>query len=182
MRSVAYLPALMALASAGPLVARQDIDFDALKAAPNPTIVTVDSDAPKTTAYNLAEATAEAVNDPLNLGKRSFEASPVAAPFVEKRAACDPQRAGHGPTVSPDTAEDFLAFDDFKTTAEGATTPDGFVRTFVNLKASNSAYGYLGYTELESYDTGLCASKCNAITGCAGMSCLLPSFRSHLLV
>jgi hypothetical protein len=163
----------MALASAGPLVARQDIDFDALKAAPNPTIVTVDADTPKTTAYNLAEATAEAVADPLNLGKRSFEASPVAVPSVEKRFACEPQRAGHGPSVSPDTAEAFLAFDDFKTISEGAPTPNGYVRNFVNLQASNSAYGYMGYTELESYDTALCASKCNAITGCAGMFSLI---------
>lgn len=173
MRSVAYLPALAALASAGPLVARQAIDIDALKAAEDPVIVTVTPGAPETTvSYHLPSATAQAVENPLDLSTRDLETrnleAVVASPQVEKRAACDPVRPGFGPAVSPDTDEAFLAFNDFKATAEGASVPSGYKQTFVNLKASNSAYGYLGYTELESYDTALCASKCDAITGCSG--------------
>lgn len=180
MRSVAYLPALAALVSASPLVARQEIDIDALKAAPDPTIVTVTAGAPQTTAaYNLASATAEAVANPSDLDKRQFDAL-VGAPLIQKRAACDPQRLGFGPAVTPDTAEAFLAFDEFKTTAEGASAPSGYEQTFVNLQASNSAYGYLTYTEIESYDTALAASKCDGIVGCSGMA-FFPTLpcRSH---
>jgi hypothetical protein len=177
MRTAIYLPALAALASASPLVAspllaRQDIDIEALKAAEDPVLVTVTAGTPETTvAYNLASATAQAVEDGAELDKRTNVAvvpSPLFA--LEKRAACDPQRAGHGPSVSPDTPEAFLALSEFKSTAEGATVPTGYKQTFKNLKASNSAYGYMGYTELESYDTGLCASKCDAITGCSGIN------------
>lgn len=176
MRSAVYLPALAALASAGPLVARQDINFDALKAAPDPIIVTVTAGTPQSTVeYNLASATAQAAENPLDLGKRDVE-TVVASHMVEKRSACDPQRLGFGPAVIPDTAEAFLAFEDFKTTAEGAPVPSGYKQTFKNLKASNSAYGYMGYTELESYNTALCASKCDAITGCSGMS-FAPNFQ-----
>lgn len=169
MRSVAYLPALVALASAGPLLPRQDIDIAALKAAEDPIIVTVTAGTPQTTvAYNLPSATAQAVENPTDLSTRDIE-TVVVFPQVEKRSACEPQPAGSGPAVTPDTAEAFVAFDAFKSAAEGASVPSGYVQTFSNLKASLSAYGYLGYTALESYDTALCASKCDAITGCAGM-------------
>lgn len=33
-----------------------------------------------------------------------------------------------------------------------------------------SSYGYLGFTNLDSYDSEKCASKCNAISGCAAFN------------
>lgn len=32
------------------------------------------------------------------------------------------------------------------------------------------SYGYLGFTNLASYDSEKCASKCNAISGCAAFN------------
>ena len=40
------------------------------------------------------------------------------------------------------------------------------MQSFSNLQGSNSAYAYMGYTALKSYDAATCASKCKAISGC----------------
>ncbi|KAI4733422.1 glycoside hydrolase, partial [Aureobasidium sp. EXF-8845] len=54
--------------------------------------------------------------------------------------------------------------------ASAAATPSGYTQAFKNLNASNNAYGYLGFTNLASYDSEKCASKCNAISGCAAFN------------
>lgn len=86
--------------------------------------------------------------------------------FKVKRAACDPQLTGKGPVPSPDTASAFLAYGPFASSANSAPTPTGYNLAFKNLQAENNALGYLGYTLLDTYDTNLCASKCNEIYGC----------------
>lgn len=89
---------------------------------------------------------------------------------LKKRAACDPQPTGAGLIPSPDTVSAFLAYSAYASAASAALTPSGYVNTFTNLQASNNAYGYLGYTALSSYDSNLCASKCNAIKGCSAFN------------
>ncbi|KAG9734145.1 hypothetical protein KCU73_g10856, partial [Aureobasidium melanogenum] len=51
-----------------------------------------------------------------------------------------------------------------------AAAPAGYVQTFKNLNASSSAYGYLGFSNLQSYSPQTCALKCNAIKGCMGIN------------
>lgn len=87
-----------------------------------------------------------------------------------KRQSCQAQPLGAGPVPSPDTAEAFLAYADFAAAASAAPVPDGYYQTFSNLAASTSAYGYLGYTTLKAYDTAICASKCNDVSGCSAFN------------
>ena len=79
---------------------------------------------------------------------------------------CQVQPTGAGPVPSPDTASAFLQDDALASSASGAPTPSGYKNVFTNLQKSNSAYGYLGFSTLKSYDTQSCANKCNAVKGC----------------
>lgn len=159
--SVAFLPALAAVASASPLVARQDIDFELVDSAPDPPTASIPIGATaQAVTYNLAKATASATASPLPVEKRNLNA----------RNACDPQPTGSGPVPVPDTASAFLAYASFSSLASAAPTPSGYVNTFTNLQGSSGAYGYMGLTTLATYDPALCASKCNAITGCVGIN------------
>ena len=83
-----------------------------------------------------------------------------------KRAACDPQWTGKGPIPNPDTASAFLAYGPFASAASSAPVPTGYNLAFKDLKAENNALGYMGFTLLDTYDTQLCAKKCDAIYGC----------------
>jgi hypothetical protein len=84
-----------------------------------------------------------------------------------KRAtACAALPMGAGPVASPDTPANFFAVPDLANNALAALTPSGYTQVFKNLNASNSAYGYLGYTTYKTYDVASCAAKCNSIAGC----------------
>lgn len=79
---------------------------------------------------------------------------------------CQVQPTGAGPVPSPDTASAFLHDEALASSASAAPTPSGYINVFTNLQKSNSAYGYLGFTTLQSYDTQGCANKCTAMKGC----------------
>ncbi|KAI1495974.1 hypothetical protein F5X99DRAFT_401813 [Biscogniauxia marginata] len=165
-KNVVCLSALSALATASPLTVRQNIDFAVVEAAPDPPTASIPiGPTADVVTYNFPAATQEAVADPLPV--KAVERRYVT---TEKREACSVQPAGTGPIPSPDTAESFLNFDEFTSAATRAQTPAGYYSTFTNLKASSSAYGYMGYTTLESYDTGTCAARCNDINGCLGFN------------
>ncbi|KAH0395470.1 hypothetical protein KCU89_g10297, partial [Aureobasidium melanogenum] len=89
-----------------------------------------------------------------------------------KRSACGPEPSGYGPvTDNPrDDAASFLANPVYANAANSAAAPAGYVQTFKNLNASSSAYGYLGFSNLQSYSPQTCATKCNAIKGCMGIN------------
>ncbi|KAH0395479.1 glycoside hydrolase, partial [Aureobasidium melanogenum] len=89
-----------------------------------------------------------------------------------KRSACGPEPSGYGPvTDNPrDDAASFLANPVYANAANSAAAPAGYVQTFKNLNASSSAYGYLGFSNLQSYSPQTCALKCNAIKGCMGIN------------
>ncbi|KAI1505953.1 hypothetical protein F5X99DRAFT_427835 [Biscogniauxia marginata] len=160
--STVLLPTLAAFARASPLMARQDIDFDLVDSAPDPSSVSIPvGPTAEVVTYNLAAATAAATATPLPV--EAVEKRGLAA-----RSACDPQPTGSGPTPSPDTDTAFLEFADLSSAASNAPVPAGYKVTFADLHASSSAYGYLGYTTLTSYDTEACATQCNSITGCLG--------------
>lgn len=166
--SLAYLlPAAASLVAASPLTARQELEIDLLEAAEPPVIVSVPvGPASKTVGYDLPAATQDAVTDPLPV-------EPVArrsAAAAEKRDACAPQPNGKGPVPNPDTADAFLASPEFASAAAAATAPPGYYSTFANLKASNNAYGLLGFRTLDAYDAAACAARCDADEHCSGFN------------
>lgn len=165
MKSSIFALAFAAFASA------QTIDFDEIDAVPVPETTSVPIGAGSTTvAYNSATAAASAAAE--------ITASPVVSDtkmrrdmknriaFDKRDGNCAVQPVGYGPVPDPDTADAFLADTDFSSAASAQTAPSGFVQSFTNLQASNSAYAYMGYTSLKTYDAATCATKCKAISGC----------------
>lgn len=92
------------------------------------------------------------------------------SPAKVKRAPCDPQQTGAGPVPSPDTAANFKSYPAFSLSASAAPVPTGYDQVFRNLDGENNALGYMGFTLMDSYDTLLCANKCNAIYGCTSFN------------
>ncbi|KAI8950111.1 hypothetical protein F4801DRAFT_362389 [Xylaria longipes] len=167
MKSRTYLiNTLVSLAGASPLQPRQLLDFVLLDAAPEPSIHS-DSigEQPHTVTFDLPAATLAATATPLPV-------QAVSKRDVEARTddACAPLALGAGPVAVPDTAEAFLASPDFTSAATSAPVPAGYFQTFSNLKASNSAYGYSGFSTLDSYDTAECARRCNNVNSCSGFN------------
>ncbi|KAI0153061.1 hypothetical protein GGR57DRAFT_492494 [Xylariaceae sp. FL1272] len=159
---ILLLNALASIAGASPLVEpRQLLNFDLLDDTPDPVTASIPVSATAATqTYNLAAATQSAISAPL-VEKRE----------LNKREACDPEPVGAGPIPSTDTAAAFLAFSDLSDAAENAAVPAGYVSAFTNLQASSSAYGYLGFTNLDSYDPAACAAKCDTIgDACSGVN------------
>ncbi|KAK6004284.1 hypothetical protein QM012_009134 [Aureobasidium pullulans] len=161
--STAFVSAFAVLAQASPLVARQELDFDLLNAAPNVTTASIPiGPTAESVSYDLAQATAQATASalPVQAVKRDLSA----------RAACASQPLGSGPVPSPDTDTAFLSSTDLSAAASNAVAPNGYYSTFTNLQGSSSSYGYLGFTTLASYDVQACASKCDSIRGCSGIN------------
>ncbi|KAI0427542.1 hypothetical protein F5Y09DRAFT_350351 [Xylaria sp. FL1042] len=156
---------LVSLAGASPLQPRQLLDFALLDSAPQPSVHSMAIDEqPHTVSYDLPAATQAATATPLPVQaatKRSIDA---------RDDSCSPLPSGAGATPVPDTASAFLAYADFATAANGASTPGGYYQTFQNLQGSNSAYGYSGYSTLDSYDTAECARRCDGIDSCLGFN------------
>ncbi|KAI5197076.1 hypothetical protein E4T38_08194 [Aureobasidium subglaciale] len=83
------------------------------------------------------------------------------------RAACTALPTGIAAyALSADTASDFRANSSWASIASQAPVPSGYVNTVLNAAGANSAYGYLGYSNLASYDTNACAAKCSKAVGC----------------
>ncbi|KAI0197983.1 hypothetical protein F4808DRAFT_269718 [Astrocystis sublimbata] len=151
------------------LCAAQDFPWDVIDSADPPPTVTVPYGADDATivAYNsqtaVAAVVADIISDPL-----PQDVNPVTS--NDKRdlvkRACQPQTLGKGPVPDVDTAAAFLSYPAFKNAAESAATPTGFALNYRNLNASSNAYGYMGFTLLDEYNTQTCASKCTKINGC----------------
>ncbi|KAG9388826.1 hypothetical protein A1F94_001719 [Pyrenophora tritici-repentis] len=89
--------------------------------------------------------------------------------FINPEDPCAAQPNAYGPSQnSPDTAEAFKSNSVYHELATSAKTPSGYEQAFSDLSASVSGSGYLGYYELESYDTAACAAKCESTATCTG--------------
>ncbi|KAI0190402.1 hypothetical protein EV127DRAFT_365151 [Xylaria flabelliformis] len=164
--SICLVGTLVSLASASPLLPRQLFNFDLLAAAPQPSIHSNSiEEQPHTVSYNLPAATQAATATPLPV-----EAVTKRSVTARTDDSCSPLEKGAGPVPVPDTAEAFLASPDFTNAANSAPVPAGYFQTFSNLKASNSAYGYSGFSTLDSYDTAECARRCNNVNSCSGFN------------
>ncbi|KAK7968634.1 hypothetical protein PG988_007707 [Apiospora saccharicola] len=169
----------------------QSIDWDSWDAAPKPTptsapigggseVVPYDHKAAAASAAAdvvadldataAAASTATATGTAPQRRRRYVSGGNDDAHANIKRSPCQTQPAGAGPVPSPDTASAFLGNGYFASQASAAPVPTGYNLAFTNLAASTSAYGYMGYTTLQTYDTALCAKKCNAITGCSAIN------------
>jgi hypothetical protein len=165
MKYLVCLAALLTAAQGSPLQERQLLNITEIEDAPKPTKASVPigvvSDLVE---YDLPAATQSATQRPLPMVTGAEKRDVLA------RSACDPQPTGAGPVPSPDTASAFMALSAFAATASAAPVPSGYTQTFKNLQGSSQAYGYMGFTLLDSYDTETCAAKCNSITGCVGIN------------
>ncbi|KAH0334374.1 hypothetical protein KCU81_g9484, partial [Aureobasidium melanogenum] len=118
-------------------------------------------------------ATATSVTIAISAAQVSVSAAIIADEnehTMEKRAtvsvSCLPQPSGIDHKSSEDTAQAFLRDPYYANIAKSASTPQGYTTTFMNLNASNNAYGYLGYSLLQQYDVEACAAKCDEISVC----------------
>ncbi|CAJ2508940.1 Uu.00g139660.m01.CDS01 [Anthostomella pinea] len=184
MRATTLLPTLLCVAGATPVFPRQDVDLTIIIAAPDPSTATIPIGVgSQVVSYDLPAATRDATVSPLPVGTEAATSLVAITSLVStgslaatsslhlaarQSQACEPLAAGDGPQPTPDTADAFLAFQDFSNAAKGAVTPAGYVLQYQDLKASSNAYGYLGHRTLKTYAPDQCASQCNYITGCSG--------------
>ncbi|KAI5209498.1 hypothetical protein E4T39_00734 [Aureobasidium subglaciale] len=124
-----------------------------------------------TTAIPSSDPKATAVFDSAaNVTAAIVSASEIAAAVetsvVKRDGACVQQPLGVDHASTPDTAAAFAADPYYGIQAVNAVVPTGYVQTFSNLTASNSADQYMGFTLMKSYDVATCGSKCLAIDGC----------------
>lgn len=170
------------------------LDLDALRDIPDPTYTVVDGllsqDIPYATATAVAAVSAEIDEIPLSV----FPAVPTiainaagdddatatsaatataalaerdASPVLGRRTACATQATipnYYGVDVSSYSA--FKADSSIASVAKSASVPAGYFQSFQNLAGASSAYGYLGYSVVKTYDVATCAAKCTAKSGC----------------
>jgi hypothetical protein len=146
MRFSSYaLPALAANLVAA-LPKPQDIDFDMVIAAPDPTYTQATGVTAQTITIDPQALLASATAD---ISSVSVDASDVlsSTAVAHKRAAattCASQPAGatSAPTyaVNADNAANFLANNYYSSVASAAPTPSTYALAFKNKQASNNAY------------------------------------------
>jgi len=164
---------LAALAAASPLAAPQLLDLEFIAAqgpAPTPTIAigktaqVITFDATSAASAAVAAVTQAAAADATVTAAVNKRSNIVA------RSACAPLAVGSGPHPSNDTPLGWLAMPDWAATASAAPSVPGYDKAFTNQQGANNANGYLGYYTMNSYDVAQCASKCDAVTGCAAFN------------
>ncbi|KAF7940205.1 uncharacterized protein EAE98_000332 [Botrytis deweyae] len=162
--SLVTVAALMGMTFATPVP--QDIDFAMVEAAPDP--VTTGPPVGVTAQSIAYDASTAIIAATQAVASQSVANSDAANAPKVKRTACQAQPAGAtgAPAYASDSPSGFLANLGFSDAASAASTPAGYTQSFQNLKASNNAYGYMGFTTLETYDSELCALKCSASNGC----------------
>jgi hypothetical protein len=139
----------MGLANAAP--APQDIDFDLAYSLPNPSYTTASGATAQTVTYDPSTVFSAALSQITSSGTETALDTATTSPALDKRTACAAQPTGAGPVPSPDTISAFVALAAFSSAAVNAPLPTGYTQTFANLNASNNAYGYMGYTNLQTY-------------------------------
>ncbi|THW66062.1 hypothetical protein D6D20_01557 [Aureobasidium pullulans] len=170
------LPALAANLVAA-LPAPQEIDFDMVLAAPDPTYSEAVGVTAQTITYNSAAMVAEATASISSVSVDASDVLSATAVVQAKRAAasnvCQAQAAGatSAPTYSPDSAAQFAKESYFPSVASAsAAAPSGYTQAFVNMQASSSAFSYMGFDTFDTYDVATCATRCTAKRGCVSFN------------
>jgi hypothetical protein len=154
------------LAAVAVMAAPQVMDLDMVIAAPDPTytiasdataqIVTINTAALIASASKAASSISIAITDVLSpSGKVKRDASCTALPTGVAKYAM---------TSFSDNAASFRANTKFSSIAMVAPTPKGYVNTVKNAGGANDGYGFLGFSNLDDYDTKKCAANCDAVS------------------
>ncbi|THV78875.1 hypothetical protein D6D29_07325 [Aureobasidium pullulans] len=151
--------ALAALAAAAPRP--QLINLDEIPDY-TPTVTMVPGLTAQVVTYDptaaISAAAADVTDSPLLQEKRDL---------LQARAACAAQPTmANVYNIDVSSASAFRADTIAAGKANNAVTPSGYALNFQNSGKASSAYGYLGYQTVPSYDPSICANKCNSITGC----------------
>ncbi|KAJ9629704.1 hypothetical protein H2203_002085 [Taxawa tesnikishii (nom. ined.)] len=114
--------------------------------------------------YNPTTATksvvAEVTSNPLPQEKRDVN-------HLKARDACSLQSTQTNTyNVDLSSAAAFRADGNISSVANSAPSVNGYTKNFSNLLKASSAYGYLGYQTVSSYDPSICAAKCTSMAGC----------------
>ncbi|KAI5203700.1 hypothetical protein E4T39_04003 [Aureobasidium subglaciale] len=152
------------------LAAPQNLDLDMVADAPDPTYTQKAGVTAQLVSYDpqsiAAQATA-AVSSVEVVVSDVLSGTAVLKRDVNKRTACATQPTGASSYASaPTDPSAWATYAPFSAAASAGATPSGYTNEFTNLAASNNAYGYLGFTTLQSYDVNTCSKKCDAIFGC----------------
>ncbi|KAI5273172.1 hypothetical protein E4T47_03678 [Aureobasidium subglaciale] len=83
---------------------------------------------------------------------------------------CVAQPTGISHTSDPDTDVSFLNDLYYSQIASVASPPTGYSEAFKDKQGSNNALGYLGFSLMSTYDTSVCASRCNKVNGCQAIN------------
>ncbi|KAI5245644.1 hypothetical protein E4T42_06702 [Aureobasidium subglaciale] len=157
MRFSSYAPLALAANLAAAMPRPQEIDFDIVFAAPDPTFteavgvtaqsITINTEALIASATAAISSVAVDINDVLS----------ATAVVQAKRAAATCVKQAPGATSVPDfsgdTAAQFLAEPYFASVASAnAAAPTGYTQAFINKQASNNAFGYLAPWTLDPND------------------------------
>ncbi|KAI5247112.1 hypothetical protein E4T42_06060 [Aureobasidium subglaciale] len=158
------LPAIVANLAAA-LPRPQDIDLDLVIAAPDPTYTEIPGASVQIVTYDTSSILAEATAAASSLSIAVTNVATATSVANVKRNACESQVAGVY-SYQTDSASAFRADPRWASMASNVPVPTGFVQTQTNANAANSAYGYLGYHNLDSYDAKACANFCTNTLGC----------------
>ncbi|KAI4850355.1 hypothetical protein E4T44_02799 [Aureobasidium sp. EXF-8845] len=179
MRFSSYALPVLAANLVAALPRPQDLDFDLIDAAPDPTFTEAVGATAQTITIDpnalLASATADISSVSVDAGdvlsstaiahKRAAAATPV---------TCAPQPAGatSAPTyaVGADNVANFNANTYYGSIASKAPIPTGYSQAFLNKQASSNALGYLGFDTMDEYDVATCAQKCTDKFGCSSFN------------
>lgn len=163
MRSAIFISALAGLAAARP----QAIDFDAVEALPEPTLLGPTD--PTATAEVVSVAASSIIS--AMVAEITSTNSKVKAKLAKRDGDCSRQPDGYGPTVSPDTSDAWVHSDVINGFgANAATSVGAYKQVFKSLSGSLSQTGYAGLVTLQSYDLQTCASQCDASPDCASFN------------
>ncbi|CAD0082179.1 unnamed protein product [Aureobasidium vineae] len=150
--SVFVLPVVYVTAEGAPTLTATTLASTATPSSDPSATAVFDSSADVTSAISVASEIAAATATPAAVKR---DGSCVQQPLVN---------IGH--VTVPDTAAAFAGDLWYGVQALAAILPAGYVQTFSNLTASNSADQYVGFTLMNSYDVAGCGQKCTAMDGC----------------
>lgn len=144
---------LGSIVAASPLP--QDIDFDMVDAAPQPTFTEAVGVASEVVTYDTRSIFAQATqvsSVTVDVDNAARTDSPDHNDGLQKRTACAPQPTGASgaPTYSPDNASAFASATTFGAVASAAPVPTGYSQAFTNMNASNKYVSHLYMTGLPS--------------------------------
>lgn len=148
--------------AAFPAASPQGLDFDVISALPPAPTYTMSVDAVSQSVDINTAAMVSSVYQAI----ATQSPSDVTVDKV-KRNACSPLPTGVVGLVAPNsTVSDFMASEQIVDAALGALTPTNYTQVYQNMNGSTSAYYYMGYTLMNSYDVATCAAKCSGMNLC----------------